>query len=165
MEMAQFDALSGPEAEKELLTCCAVPEWARKVASGRPHPDLGALLEAGSDALAALSWGEVLEALSAHPRIGERAAGASREAAWSRREQSGAGEADGALRDALTAANLAYEERFGHVFLICATGLSGAEMLAAARARLEHDEEAERSVVRMELGKIVEIRMRKLVES
>ncbi len=165
MEMARFDALSGPEAEKELLTCCAVPKWARKVASGRPHPDLEALLEAGSDALAALSWDEVLTALSAHPRIGERAAGASREAAWSRQEQSGAGDAGDALREALTAANLAYEERFGHVFLICATGLSGAEMLAAARARLENDDEAERGVVRTELGKIVEIRMRKLVES
>ncbi|MEO3782760.1 2-oxo-4-hydroxy-4-carboxy-5-ureidoimidazoline decarboxylase [Actinocorallia sp. B10E7] len=162
MEMARFDALPGPEAEEELLTCCAVPEWARKVAYGRPYPDSAALLETGSRALAGLSWDAVLTALSAHPRIGERAGGDSREAAWSRQEQAGAQDAD---RDALTAANLAYEERFGHVFLICATGLSGAEMLAAARARLEHDEETERAVVRTELDKIVRIRLRKLVES
>lgn len=156
-----FNALAGPEAERELLTCCAVPEWAREVAAGRPYADLDALLGAASAALDGLDWEGVLTALSAHPRIGERARGGSREAAWSRQEQSGAAGADA---EALRAANLAYEERFGHVFLICATGLSGAQMLAAARARLEHDEATEQDVVRTELGKIVQIRLRKLVE-
>jgi 2-oxo-4-hydroxy-4-carboxy-5-ureidoimidazoline decarboxylase len=165
MERARFDALPGPRAEEELLACCAVPEWARKVAAGRPYADLPSLLEAGSAALAELSWDGVLTALSAHPRIGERAAGDSREAAWSRQEQAGASGADPAVGEALRAANLAYEERFGHVFLICATGLSSAEMLAAARARLENDEETERAVVRRELDAIVRIRLRKLVES
>ncbi len=162
MEMAQFNALAGPEAERELLACCAAPEWARKVAAGRPYRDPEALLDAASAVLARLSWDEVSAALSAHPRIGERARGASREAAWSRQEQAGAGDVDPAE---LIAANLAYEERFGQVFLICATGLSGAEMLAAARARLEHGEETERTVVRAELDKIVQLRLRKLVAS
>jgi 2-oxo-4-hydroxy-4-carboxy-5-ureidoimidazoline decarboxylase len=58
--------------------------------------------------------------------------------------------------------NRAYEERFGHVFLICATGLSAAEMLAALRERLGNDVEAERAAVRAELAKIVDLRLARL---
>ena len=57
--------------------------------------------------------------------------------------------------------NAAYEERFGHVFLICATGLSGEQMLAALRRRLDNDEEAERMVAAAELRKITVLRVRK----
>jgi 2-oxo-4-hydroxy-4-carboxy-5-ureidoimidazoline decarboxylase len=69
------------------------------------------------------------------------------------------------VRAALVEANRAYEDRFGHVFLIFATGRTDAEMLAAARERLANDEATEREVVRAELGKIVELRLRKLVEA
>ena len=60
--------------------------------------------------------------------------------------------------------NAAYEERFGHVFLICATGMSAASMLGALRARLGHDPAAEREVVRDELVKIVGLRLAKAFE-
>jgi len=56
---------------------------------------------------------------------------------------------------------VAYEQRFGHVFLICATGLSASELLDALRARLTNPVEAERDVVRGELAKIVRLRLAK----
>src|SRR5690606_19417888 len=100
-----------------------------------------------------------VDALSAHPRIGERLAQAGREADWSRAEQAGMGDADDALRAEIAAANQAYEQRFGHVFLICATGRSAEQMLAAARQRLNNDLDTERRVVRDELRAITRLRL------
>ncbi|GAA1742574.1 2-oxo-4-hydroxy-4-carboxy-5-ureidoimidazoline decarboxylase [Luedemannella helvata] len=159
--LARFNDLVREQAEEELLACCAVPEWAARVALGRPYPSVGSLTALGLEALADLSWDQVAQALAAHPRIGERAAGGSREAAWSRREQGDAAEAPEAA--ALHEANVAYEERFGHVFLIFASGRTPAEMLAAARARLGNDEQTERRVVRAELARIVRLRLERLV--
>ena len=99
--------------------------------------------------------------LASHPRIGERAAADSREGGWSRQEQSGAAGAAEQVRRELAAGNAAYEQRFGHVFLICATGLSAEAMLAALRSRLRNDPIAEREVVRGELVKIVRLRLAK----
>jgi 2-oxo-4-hydroxy-4-carboxy-5-ureidoimidazoline decarboxylase len=78
-------------------------------------------------------------------------------------EQSGAAAASDEVRQGLADGNLAYERRFGHVFLICASGLSGPEMLDQLRARLDHDQEAERTVVRDELRKITRLRMTKML--
>ncbi|GAA1804139.1 2-oxo-4-hydroxy-4-carboxy-5-ureidoimidazoline decarboxylase [Luedemannella flava] len=160
--LTRFNDLVREQAETELLACCAVPDWATRVALGRPYPSVGSLTAVGLSALADLSWDQVALALAAHPRIGQRADGDSREAAWSRREQADAGASPEA--DALRAANVAYEERFGHVFLIFASGRTPAEMLAAARARLANDEATERQVVREELAKIVRLRLERLVE-
>jgi len=161
LSLADFNALPAADAERELLACCAAPTWARAVAGGRPYQDRMALHAAGDTAARTLTWADVVLALSAHPRIGERPVGEGREAAWSRREQAGADEPSVAL--ALVEANREYEERFGHVFLIFATGKSAPEMLAAARARLAHDDETERPVVREELRKIALLRLERLV--
>ncbi|WP_034239309.1 2-oxo-4-hydroxy-4-carboxy-5-ureidoimidazoline decarboxylase, partial [Saccharomonospora iraqiensis] len=105
---------------------------------------------------------EVDRALAAHPRIGERAEGADTESAWSRQEQAGV-DAEEATRRALVEANRAYEEKFGRVFLICATGLSSDEILTALRTRLDNDPAREADVVADELRKIAVLRVRKLV--
>jgi 2-oxo-4-hydroxy-4-carboxy-5-ureidoimidazoline decarboxylase len=105
----------------------------------------------------------VREALAAHPRIGERAAGAGREAAWSRAEQSAARSADERTAADLAAANAAYEAKFGYVFLIRAAGRTAAQVLAAALDRLDHDELTEQAIVRDELGQIVRLRLDKLL--
>jgi 2-oxo-4-hydroxy-4-carboxy-5-ureidoimidazoline decarboxylase len=68
-------------------------------------------------------------------------------------------------RAELVAANLAYEDRFGDVFLICATGKSQAEILAAARQRLANDDETERAVVADELRKIALLRLERLLDA
>jgi 2-oxo-4-hydroxy-4-carboxy-5-ureidoimidazoline decarboxylase len=161
-----FNALPAERLESELLACCAVPAWAAAVAAKRPFPDRAGVLAAAAAASRELTWPEVLQGLSAHPRIGERATGDSPEAVWSRAEQSTAAQtADDATRAELLAANRAYEERFGHVFLIFASGRSQAEILAAARDRLGNDDADERIVVTGELGRIARLRLERVLDA
>lgn len=143
-------------AEQDLLACCASRRWADELLARRPYHDLAQLRSVSELVLRALDWADVEQALAAHPRIGEKAKDASREAGWSRDEQAGATPSED-----LVAGNVAYEERFGHVFLICATGLSGEEVLTAIRTRLGNDPATERDVVREELRKIVDLRLGK----
>ena len=157
--LGSFNAAPAPEAERDVLACCASTAFAKAVADGRPYPDAAALLAAVDTAFDALTWDDILESMNGHPRIGDRTARGGMSAA----EQSGAAAASDEVRQGLADGNLAYEERFGHVFLICASGLSGQEMLTSLRARLGHDEEAERTVVRAELLKITRLRMRKML--
>ncbi|MPY85935.1 MAG: 2-oxo-4-hydroxy-4-carboxy-5-ureidoimidazoline decarboxylase [Actinophytocola sp.] len=154
-----------------LLECCASRRWAAAVADGAPYDSLEDLLTASDEVLAGLAEQDVDEALSAHPRIGERAtappgadhAATGRDAAWSRQEQAKVTTTPGA-RDELAEVNAAYEERFGRVFLVCATGLSADDILAQARRRLTHDAETEHAEVIRELGRIVRLRLAKLVD-
>jgi 2-oxo-4-hydroxy-4-carboxy-5-ureidoimidazoline decarboxylase len=155
----RFNALSRAEAEAELLTCCASRRWAATVVAGRPYASAAGLLATAGAAVRELDWPDVEEALSAHPRIGDRPDGADRESAWSRGEQAGVGDAD---RAAFADGNAAYEERFGHVFLICASGRGAGEMLTELRERMRNDPATERRVVHGELTKITELRLRKL---
>ncbi|MEU1431599.1 2-oxo-4-hydroxy-4-carboxy-5-ureidoimidazoline decarboxylase [Nocardia sp. NPDC005746] len=155
------------EAETHLLTCNASRTWARKMVANRPYADESSLIAAAVAGVAELSWADVEEALDAHPRIGEREAArhqSEREARWSADEQSGASEADARVLAELAAGNLAYEEHFGHVFLIRAAGRSAAEMLAELRHRLGNPVAEEHRVVRRELADITGRRVRKLLE-
>lgn len=158
-----FNDLDVPRAREALTACCASSAWVRQVVDGRPYSGQDDLAGTGRKAAEALPWPDVQEALAAHPRIGERAKGDSTEAGWSRSEQSGAATAGEQARAALAEANQAYEERFGHVFLICATGLSAEQLLAEARRRLGNDAASEQAETTRELAKIVELRLRKLV--
>ncbi|MEU7987795.1 2-oxo-4-hydroxy-4-carboxy-5-ureidoimidazoline decarboxylase [Streptosporangium canum] len=164
--LAGFNALGAAEAEAELLACCACRAFARAVAARRPYPDLAGLTEAAGAAVRDLAWPDVQEALAAHPRIGEppRDGGrAARETSWSRQEQSGVDAAGRAVLDGLAEGNRAYEERFGHVYLVCATGMTAEEMLSRLRERLRNDDAAERDVVRAELARITRLRVAKLL--
>lgn len=160
--LAAFDAAQPEVAERDVLDCCASRAFAKAITAGRPYREPAALDAAVDAVFAALSWDDIVEGMSAHPRIGDRAVMDGRDGR-SAAEQSGATVASAAVRQGLADGNLAYEERFGHVFLICATGLSGAEMLTRLRARLGHDDNTERTVVRQELLKITRLRMAKLL--
>jgi 2-oxo-4-hydroxy-4-carboxy-5-ureidoimidazoline decarboxylase len=162
--VAWLNALTPADAEHELLTCCASPGWAGRVAAARPFADAEALARTADAEFAALGWPDIEAALRAHPRIGDRPRGLDRESSWSRSEQSGVIDAGKEVTHDLHEANVAYEERFGHVFLINATGLSAEQMLAALRERLGNDEAAEREIVRAELLKIAQLRLAKLLE-
>jgi 2-oxo-4-hydroxy-4-carboxy-5-ureidoimidazoline decarboxylase len=165
-EVELFNALPAVRLEEDLRACLAAPGWGETIAAARPYRDRAAIVAAADAAARALSWDEIASGLAAHPRIGERAAGDSTEAAWSRREQSAAAEsADESTATALVEANRAYEERFGHVFLIFASGRSQAEILAAARERLGHDEVTERPVVAGELRKIALLRLERVLDA
>jgi 2-oxo-4-hydroxy-4-carboxy-5-ureidoimidazoline decarboxylase len=159
-----FNGLPTERAEADLLACCAVPRWAVWIAARRPYPRRSDLVIAADASLRALSWADVEQGLAAHPRIGERVAGSGREADWSRREQAGAADADEATKAALVQANQTYEERFGHVFLVFASGKSDTELLAAAQDRLGNDEATERVVVAGELRKIAMLRLERLID-
>ena len=155
--IADFNAARGEAATRDVLACCESTAFAKLITDGRPYPDADTLDAAIDTAFEALTWEDIVEAMNAHPRIGARTGGISAA------EQAGAIAAGSAVRQALVAGNEAYEERFGHVFLICATGLSGQEMLDALTQRLRNTQETEQSVVRQELLKITRLRMRKLL--
>jgi 2-oxo-4-hydroxy-4-carboxy-5-ureidoimidazoline decarboxylase len=163
MTLHHFNTSPDDEATDALHTCCDVPDWVATVRDGRPYPDVASLLEVANQAARGFSRADVDRALAAHPRIGERAQRAGTEAAWSEQEQSGV-RPDARVQDALVAGNRAYEERFGRVFLICASGLSGDEILASLRSRLDNDDDTEATVVADELRQIALLRLRKLVE-
>jgi 2-oxo-4-hydroxy-4-carboxy-5-ureidoimidazoline decarboxylase len=155
--LAAFNAAPAEAAERDALACCASESFAKAITGGRPYQSLDALGAGIDAAFKALTWDDILKSMEAHPRIGDRTEGVSAA------EQAGAATAGGAVRQALAAGNAAYEKRFGHVFLICASGLSGQEMLDELQARLENDQEAERAVVRRELEKITRLRMTRLL--
>jgi allantoicase len=158
-----LNSLPEGQAGQVLASCCRSRAWIGRMAAGRPYADTDALLGESDRAVRALGRDDLAEALAGHPRIGERAAGPSTEAAWSRQEQAGAGDAGAEVRAALQAGNRTYEERFGHVFLISASGRPAEEMLAALRDRLGNDPDTEWGVVAEELLKINRLRLERLL--
>jgi 2-oxo-4-hydroxy-4-carboxy-5-ureidoimidazoline decarboxylase len=154
--LARLNALPDGEAVEVLLGCCSAPGWAQRVAARRPFGSVDDLLAAADAAWAAREPGELEAAMAGHPRIGERSLSAQ-----SRQEQSEVGSDPGAIQ-ALRDANAAYEDRFGHVFLICASGRGPGDILAELRRRMAHDPAAELEVAGAEIGKINALRLRKL---
>jgi 2-oxo-4-hydroxy-4-carboxy-5-ureidoimidazoline decarboxylase len=152
VSLASFNAAATEDAVAAMMSCCSSRRFAATMTAGRPYPSLAAAEDAVTAAFGSLNWSDVLEAIARHPRIGDRASGQSAA------EQSGVTDSS---RTALADGNRDYEERFGHVFLICATGLSGEEMLAALRERLGNDPLTERKVAMTELRKITVLRVRK----
>jgi 2-oxo-4-hydroxy-4-carboxy-5-ureidoimidazoline decarboxylase len=138
------------DLEARLYGCLASRRWARAVATGE-------LADHAMDQLTDEEW---LEAMRAHPRIGERGGDAPRS---SEREQSRAMQASPATLAALAAENRRYEERFGHVFLIFASGRSGEEILSELRRRINNDPAAELEEAKRELRKIALARLRAVV--
>jgi 2-oxo-4-hydroxy-4-carboxy-5-ureidoimidazoline decarboxylase len=158
-----FNDEPGDRAAAALHACNAAPRFAAEVIAGRPYPDVDTLVARAEEVARSLSWDEVSVALAAHPRIGDRPEGSSAEAQASRREQSSMTDADAVTRAALVEGNRAYEDRFGHVFLIRAAGRSPAEMLAELRRRMGNDAEAERAEATEQLAQITGLRVRGLV--
>ena len=164
--LLRLNALTRLEAEAELLRCCGSVAWARRMAEARPFTDADAVLEAADRVWWALAPDDWLEAFRAHPRIGERDAATpqgSEARAQSAREQSGVAGAAPEVRAALAEGNRAYEARFGHIFIVCATGKRADEMLALLTARLANDPAAELRVAAEEQRKITRLRLERLL--
>jgi len=158
----QFNALSAEEAERRLYSCFANHGWAARVAAGRPHDDLSALLASAESAWTVLAPRDWLNAFAAHPRIGERG---GHSPASSEREQSAARQGSEETLAALAAENRRYEDRFGHGFLIAASGRTAEEILEALRRRMANDPDAELAVAAAEHRKITRLRLEELVGS
>lgn len=164
MDLEEFNSTPADRLRPALAACCDVPRWVDAILAKRPYGDLAALTAVADQVLRELDDDEVDRALQAHPRIGDRPQGAGTEAAWSRSEQSGVGDDTGVRRE-LAEGNRQYEEQFGRVFLICATGLSAHTMLTSLRERLLHDDATEAAVVHEELRKIALLRLSKVVSA
>jgi OHCU decarboxylase len=163
VELDQLNRLDHQSAVAELLHCCGSTAWAERIARGRPYLDEQELLSAADAAWWDLDAADWLEAFAAHPRIGERATGSDRHSSWSREEQSGTADDDAITRDELATLNAQYEQRFGHVFLVYATGRTGAEMLEMCRRRLTNEPDQELEVAAGEQAKIMMLRIKDLL--
>ena len=161
--LTRFNTAPPARAAELAHGCLAVPAFAVVFTNSRPFPSADAAVARAEELARSLSWRQVTTALEAHPRIGDRVEGTSAEAAASRREQSGMSTADDELRTAMTEGNRAYEQRFGHVFLIRAAGRSAEEMLGELQRRLGNPPEAERAAVTEQLAQITALRVRALL--
>jgi allantoicase len=155
-------------ALRALLDCCGSRKWTQAIASNRPFASEAELFDFADKALTALSREDWLEAFLHHPPIGETTAKAKQSAAasrWSAKEQSSAQKAAPEVLQELATQNRAYAEKFGYVFLICATGKSSEEILHALRQRLPNEPAAELRIAAEEQRKITRLRLEKLLES
>ncbi|MCS0605651.1 2-oxo-4-hydroxy-4-carboxy-5-ureidoimidazoline decarboxylase [Streptomyces sp. LP11] len=158
--LARFNASEEDAALAALHEVCGSTAWARRLLAARPYATPEDLYTAGDAAMAELTARDLAEAMAGHPPIGRPKPGDPTSA----REQRGMAGASDELRAELLELNLAYQEKFGHVFLICATGRTGEQMRDAVKERIANAPEREREIVRAELGKINRIRLARLVE-
>jgi 2-oxo-4-hydroxy-4-carboxy-5-ureidoimidazoline decarboxylase len=166
-QLTWFNQLPARAAQQTLLDCCSAPGWADQMSAGRPYSSAADAIERSSAIVAALSAADLATALAGHPRIGERPdAGehGARAASWSKQEQSGVDGSDTAMTRALAEGNLEYERRFGHIYLVCASGRTGQELLALLHDRLGNKPEDEWQIVRTELQKINALRLQRLLD-
>jgi len=164
--VASLNQLTAFAAQNEFLKCCGSTRWSRTMTEARPFTDIPSLLETSEQIWWSLANEDWLEAFRAHPKIGEqRAATAQSELAqrWSAREQAGTATAPADVKAALAEENREYENQFGFIFIVCATGKSAEEMLALLRARLKNDLETELRVAAAEQSKITRLRLEKLL--
>jgi 2-oxo-4-hydroxy-4-carboxy-5-ureidoimidazoline decarboxylase len=163
-----LNGLSFEEARAELLRCCGSTRWAEGLARACPLAS-----EASVYAEADRLWSQTgpedwREAMTHHPRIGDISKLREKfktTASWSSQEQGGVQGASEEVLQGLAEGNRAYEERFGFIFLVCATGKSAGEMLALLRERMNNPPDVELRVAAGEQAKITRIRLEKLLTS
>jgi 2-oxo-4-hydroxy-4-carboxy-5-ureidoimidazoline decarboxylase len=158
IRLRAFNQLDADAAAALLRPCLDVDRWVSEIVSGRPYASTDDLLAAARAAANPLTGAELEAALAHHPRIGERARGASAEAGLSRSEQAGL-RLDGDVQVQLAEGNGAYEQRFGRVFLIRAAGRSSTEILHQLQTRLRNDPDTEDEVVADQLRQIALVRL------
>src|SRR5438874_9221823 len=144
-----LNELSANDARAQFLKCCGSQRWASAMTAARPFANIDELLTKADRTWLSLRPEDWLEAFRAHPKIGEKKAAAaqSKEAQqWSAQEQSGIRNAAADTMAGLADGNRDYEQRFGFIFIVCATGKSSEEMLAILQARLQNDGETEIAV-------------------
>ncbi len=160
-----LDEMDVQTAAALLARCCGSRRWVERMLSSRPFGNRPALLAAATRIWRRLSKDDWLEAFAHHPRIGEAPKEEGPLAAWAKSEQSGALGAHQMVKERLARGNESYEAKFGYVYLVCAAGKSGAELLALLEARLRNDPATELAVAAGEQEKITLLRLEKLLES
>jgi 2-oxo-4-hydroxy-4-carboxy-5-ureidoimidazoline decarboxylase len=162
--LARWNVLPLDEAANEILSCCGLRVWAAQLAVMRPFADEQSLFAAADDCWQHLPEADWLEAFRSHPRIGEKHAQTkttAASAAWSRSEQSQMKEADAAILLRMQEGHRLYEERFGRIFIVCASGKQPAEMLGILERRLTNDPAEELLESAAQQQQIMQLRLRK----
>ncbi|PWT86545.1 MAG: OHCU decarboxylase [Blastocatellia bacterium] len=165
LSLAEFNALDLQSAVDHLRCCCGSERWARDLARRRPFDSVAAIAERADAIWGRLGAEDWLEAFAAHPRIGESAAGrsAAESARWSSEEQADVQVAAKSVLARLAKANRDYEERFGFIFIVCATGKRAEEMLAIVEGRLARSRDEELKTAAEEQRKITRLRLEKSI--
>jgi OHCU decarboxylase len=166
-DIEPLNLLPATEAESELLKCCGSKEWARGVTAERPFESVNDLIAKADRIWWSLEPNAWLEAFQSHPKIGEKIAAAkiaAQSQQWSEDEQSGISNSAQQMIEALAELNRSYEEKFGYIFIVCASGKSSDEMLAILRQRLENNPDEEFRIAGSEQAKITQLRLRKLID-
>ena len=166
MTVNELDTLPREEAARALTACCGSSRWVGAMLARRPFASADALLTAADEVWRSLNASDWLEAFSHHPRIGERASAtpqSERARSWSAGEQSSVATTDERARSELAEINREYEQRFGFIYIVCATGKSPSELLEIARQRLHNDRDTELRVAAEEQRKITRLRLEKLL--
>jgi len=166
MRLENLNALPAPARAEALATCCGAAAWVTALNEQFPFATPEALYDTAERTWHSLGEADWREAFAHHPKIGD--VSALREkfastAAWAAGEQGAVTQASQATLEALAAGNEAYERKFGHIFIVCATGKSATEMLALLQARLPNDPGQEIHVARREQAKITRLRLQKLL--
>jgi OHCU decarboxylase len=166
--LERLNSLPMSEAESELLKCCGSKRWAQQMVQARPFAGWDELTTKAEQIWWALEPADWLEAFHSHPKIGEKKAAAptsDQSRQWSEAEQAGVSNAGTQTLQALTVLNREYEEKFGYIFIVCATGKSSEEMLRILRARLENPADEELRNAAAEQAMITRLRLKKLIDS
>jgi 2-oxo-4-hydroxy-4-carboxy-5-ureidoimidazoline decarboxylase len=154
-------------ATTQILRCCGSKVWAREVAVQRPFQDEAALMAASDETWRKLTESDWMEAFNSHPRIGESSAlhpSAERSTVWAMQEQKKVAQAGDAVKIALAEGNCEYEDKFGRIFIVCATGKSAAELLEILQRRLQNDPRTELYEAAEQQRQIIQIRLRKWLQ-
>ncbi len=166
MDLKALNALPPDEALEEFLKCCGSVRWAQAMSERRPYESLAELTRTADEVWWSLQPSDWLEAFRSHPKIGEKKAAAevsTQSKQWSGQEQGGVQTAAEETLDSLVQLNDEYEQKFGFIFIVCATGKSADEILTILRERLRHEIDAELPIAAAEQAKITELRLKKLV--
>jgi len=163
---ASLNQLAEPAAREALTRCCGSQRWVSEMIARRPFESTPALFEAAREVWKSLDRDDFLEAFAHHPRIGdnlsELAKRFARTASMAAREQAKVARADHETLSILRDLNQRYVERFGYIFIVCATGKSAAEMVELLHARLANDDARELVIAAEEQAKITALRLAQL---
>lgn len=166
MTLETLNALSTEEATAEFLKCCHAQNWANQMANARPFSSASTLFDTAQHIWDNCSEADGLEAFKGHPKIGDIKSLAKKYAAtegWSEGEQSGVNTAQQEVLEGLAKGNQDYEDKFGFIFIVCATGKTAAEMLDLLQARYPNERDTEVRIAMGEQAKITHIRLQKLL--
>lgn len=164
--LRQLNAMDEPDVRAALTDFCAAPAWIDRMASSRPFSTSAAVLAAADSAADAVGPDDWREAFRHHPAMGESTAERGQSdagQALSAREQSAARQGSASDLAALAEGNRTYQDRFGHVFIVCAAGKTASEMLTMLRERLTNDPDSELRVAAGEQRRITRLRLEKLL--